>query len=97
LLAGRFAAAERLGKVLPPPPEVTALGAMLAHVTGGANAETYQPMNINFGLFPPPPERDERGKRIKGRDRKKFASDRARAALPAWLDEVNGLLSVAAE
>ena len=85
LLAGRFAAAERLGRELPAPPAETALGAILAHVTGGANAETYQPMNINFGLFPPPPERDERGKRVKGRDRKKLYSDRARAALPAWL------------
>jgi len=97
LLAGRFAAAERLGRDLPLPPAETALGAILAHVTGGANAETYQPMNINFGLFPPPPERDERGKRVKGRDRKKLYSDRARAALPAWLAEVDGALGLAAE
>ncbi|WP_173978324.1 methylenetetrahydrofolate--tRNA-(uracil(54)-C(5))-methyltransferase (FADH(2)-oxidizing) TrmFO [Magnetospirillum sp. UT-4] len=86
LLAGMFAAAERLGRDLPSPPATTALGAILAHVTGGANAETYQPMNINFGLFPPPPDRDARGKRIKGRDRKKLYSDRARADLPAWLE-----------
>jgi methylenetetrahydrofolate--tRNA-(uracil-5-)-methyltransferase len=89
LLAGRFAAAERLGRRLSAPPATTALGAILAHVTGGANAETYQPMNVNFGLFPPPPERDERGKRVKGRDRKKLYSDRARIDLPAWLEEAD--------
>ncbi|MBC7906512.1 MAG: methylenetetrahydrofolate--tRNA-(uracil(54)-C(5))-methyltransferase (FADH(2)-oxidizing) TrmFO [Rhodospirillaceae bacterium] len=97
LLAGRFAAADRLGRDMPLPPATTALGAILAHVTGGANAETYQPMNINFGLFPPPPERDERGKRVKGRDRKKLYSDRARADLVGWLaeaDEVLGLEAV---
>lgn len=75
LLAGRFAAAERLGRSFPPPPVTTALGALLGHVTGGAEAETFQPMNINFGLFPPaeiddrPPEL--RGKRLKRGDRKK--------------------------
>ena len=53
LLAGRFAAAERAGATLPPPPVETALGALLGHITGGAEAETYQPMNVNFGLFPP--------------------------------------------
>ncbi|OAN43963.1 methylenetetrahydrofolate--tRNA-(uracil(54)-C(5))-methyltransferase (FADH(2)-oxidizing) TrmFO [Paramagnetospirillum marisnigri] len=86
LLAGLFAAAETLGQPLPPPPQTTALGALLAHVTGGAEAETYQPMNINFGLFPPPPERDDKGRRIKGRDRKKLYAERAREALPGWLD-----------
>lgn len=85
LLAGKFAAAERLGRALPAPPATTALGAILAHVTGGGVAETYQPMNINFGLFPPPPERDERGKRVKGRDRKKLYTERAKADLPGWL------------
>ncbi|MGE5546410.1 MAG: methylenetetrahydrofolate--tRNA-(uracil(54)-C(5))-methyltransferase (FADH(2)-oxidizing) TrmFO [Solirubrobacterales bacterium] len=85
LLAGQFAAAERLGAPMAPPPATTALGALLAHVTGGANAETYQPMNINFGLFPPPPERDERGKRVKGRDRKKLYTTRALEDLTAWL------------
>ena len=53
LLAGRFAAAERLGQAPRVPPQTTALGALLAHVTGGANAETFQPMNCNFGLFRP--------------------------------------------
>lgn len=53
IMAGRFAAAERLGRALPLPPKTTALGSLLNHITGGANADTFQPMNINFGLFPP--------------------------------------------
>lgn len=51
-LAGRFAAAERLGREMSAPPAETAHGALLAHITGGAEAETFQPMNVNFGLFP---------------------------------------------
>ena len=90
LLAGLFTAAEQNGAQLPPPPQLTALGALLAHVTGGGNAETYQPMNINFGLFPPPPERDENGRRVKGRDRKKLYSIRAREAFAPWLELVEG-------
>jgi methylenetetrahydrofolate--tRNA-(uracil-5-)-methyltransferase len=74
LLAGRFAA----GKTQPPPP-TTALGALHAHITGGAEAETFQPMNVNFGLFPDPPEN------VRGRDRKKALSARALADLAAWL------------
>lgn len=75
LLAGRFAARERLERDMTPPPNTTALGALLGHITGGADAKTYQPMNINFGLFPEtelndrPPEL--RGKRMKRGDRKK--------------------------
>lgn len=53
LLAGRLAAAEALGRPLAPPPPTTALGALVAHVTGGAEAAAFQPMNVNFGLFPP--------------------------------------------
>src|SRR5438094_6906916 len=53
LLAARFAAAELRGETLPAPPPETALGALLAHITGGAEAETFQPMNVNFGLMPP--------------------------------------------
>ncbi|TMJ14579.1 MAG: methylenetetrahydrofolate--tRNA-(uracil(54)-C(5))-methyltransferase (FADH(2)-oxidizing) TrmFO, partial [Alphaproteobacteria bacterium] len=53
LLAGRFAAAELAGEALAPPPLETALGALLGHITGGADASAYQPMNVNFGLFPP--------------------------------------------
>ncbi len=88
LIAGRFAASERLGTPYDPPPETTALGALLGHITGGADSSTFQPMNVNFGLFPPPlpPE----GKRkIKGRDRKLAISTRARAALGEWLGDAN--------
>src|SRR3954470_11422 len=53
LLAGRFAAAARQGREPAPPPITTALGALLRHITGGAEAGTFQPMNVNFGLFPP--------------------------------------------
>ena len=59
LLAARFAAAELRGEAPPAPPLDTALGALLGHITGGADAQSYQPMNINFGLMPPT---DERGK-----------------------------------
>jgi methylenetetrahydrofolate--tRNA-(uracil-5-)-methyltransferase len=83
LLAGRFAAAERLGRAIVPPPPTTAFGALLAHLTGGGDAKTFQPMNCNFGLFPPLPETP--GKRIKGQDRKKLYAHRARADLAAWL------------
>jgi methylenetetrahydrofolate--tRNA-(uracil-5-)-methyltransferase len=83
LIAGRFAAAERLGRVLAAPPPTTALGALLAHITGGAAAETFQPMNVNFGLFPPlDPATDAR---VRGRERKRALSQRARADLEAWL------------
>ena len=53
ILAARFAAAELRGETLAAPPAETALGALLAHITGGADAETFQPMNVNFGLMPP--------------------------------------------
>jgi len=77
LLAGRFAAAERLGRAIAPPPATTALGALLGHITGGADAASFQPMNVNFGLFPPMEGR--------GKDRRKLASARALAALDSWL------------
>lgn len=79
LLAGRFAAAELRGAPLAPPPLTTALGALLGHITGGAEAATYQPMNVNFGLFPPL----DIG-RTKKADRKKLYTERARADLGAW-------------
>ena len=81
LLAGRFAAAERLGTPMPSPPPTTALGALLAHITGGARAETFQPMNVNFGLFPP------LAGRRRGRDRKQAYCARARADLDVWRGE----------
>jgi methylenetetrahydrofolate--tRNA-(uracil-5-)-methyltransferase len=80
LIAGRFAAAELRGETLSPPPPQTALGALLAHITLAAKAETYQPMNVNFGLFPPIPGR------TKKTDRKRMYTDRARAALATWLN-----------
>ncbi len=80
LLAGRFAAAELTGAGFAPPPPETALGALLGHITGGAEAATYQPMNVNFGLFPP-----IEGKTKKA-DRKRLYTDRARAALAGWLN-----------
>ena len=85
LLAGRFAAAEQVGKHFIPPPETTALGAILNHVTLGADIETFQPMNVNFGLFPAIDARNEKGKRLKGRDRKMAYAARARRDLEAWL------------
>ncbi len=85
LLAGRFAAAERKGEHLAPPPATSAHGALLAHITGGAAAETFQPMNVNFGLFPPiGPGSD--GKRLKKRERKPAMSARALADLAAWVE-----------
>jgi len=83
LLAGRFAAAELLGKAMTPPPPMTALGALLGHITGGADAETYQPMNINFGLFPP--LEDAKGGRKRKADRKAMYSERASEALKEWI------------
>jgi len=85
LLAGRFAAVERLGQVLDPPPAETALGALLAHITGGALADSFQPMNVNFGLFPPLENAGNGKKGPRGRERKRAQSQRALAALDAWL------------
>ena len=79
LLAGRFAAAELTGRPLTPPPVETALGALLHHITGGAEAATYQPMNVNFGLFPPITGRTKKA------DRKLLYTARARAALDQWI------------
>jgi len=80
ILAAHFTAAELRGETMAALPIETALGALLAHITGGADAETYQPMNVNFGLMPPP---DTRAKKA---DRKKAYTDRARAAFATWLD-----------
>ncbi|MEQ9640813.1 MAG: methylenetetrahydrofolate--tRNA-(uracil(54)-C(5))-methyltransferase (FADH(2)-oxidizing) TrmFO [Alphaproteobacteria bacterium] len=82
LLTGRFAAAERLGLAPSRPPETTALGALIGHITGGAESDTFQPMNVNFGLFPP---LDLPRKERKGRAGKERVSARALADLDAWL------------
>ncbi len=78
LLAALFTAAEVRGIRLPPPPAETAHGALLAHITGDATPETFQPMNVNFGLFPPPPPGTPR------HARKRVLAERALAALAAW-------------
>jgi methylenetetrahydrofolate--tRNA-(uracil-5-)-methyltransferase len=94
LLAGRFAAAERLGRAAIAPPATTALGALIAHVTGGhldAGAGSFQPMNINYGLLPPleAPRHGPDGKRLppkeRGRAKKRLMGERALADLDGWL------------
>ncbi len=90
LMVGRFAAADRSGQSFTPPPETTALGALYRHITGGAREETYQPMNVNFGLFPdlsPAEGLKENGRRLKGRDRKRAYAMRAARDLQTWLGE----------
>lgn len=83
LLAGRMAVAEMRGQVLPPPGPETAMGALVHHITGGAVAKTFQPMNVNFGLFPPLDE--ARGGRKGRKDRYKGYTDRAKEAFLQWL------------
>ena len=82
LLAGRMAAAELLGCDLPPPPPETAMGALVTHITGGAEAKTFQPMNVNFGLFPPI---DAKGGRKGRKVRYKAYTDRAKMLFSEWL------------
>jgi methylenetetrahydrofolate--tRNA-(uracil-5-)-methyltransferase len=82
LLAGRMAAAELMGRDLPPPPPETAMGALITHITGGAEAKTFQPMNVNFGLFPPI---DAKGGRRGRTVRYKAYTDRAKEAFVQWL------------
>ena len=84
LLAGYFAAAEQMGREAAAPPPTTALGALLSHITGGAAAETFQPMNVNYGLFPPL-DAGAAGGHARGRERKAYLSRRALADLDNWL------------
>jgi len=79
LLAGLLSAAEIGGRTIPLPPAQTALGALLGHITGGADSASYQPMNVNFGLFPPIEDESVRKKQ-----RKQAYTDRARTALTEW-------------
>jgi methylenetetrahydrofolate--tRNA-(uracil-5-)-methyltransferase len=79
LLAGLMAAAELAGSTWTAPPRTTALGALLSHITGDAEAESFQPMNVNFGLFPPPPED------VKKKQRKEAYTSRAKADFGTWL------------
>jgi len=97
LIAGRMAAGERLGVEMPPPPHTTAIGALLNHITGGhietidAGPRSFQPMNVNFGLFPPmdfsPKSPD--GKKLRGPEKalakKRAMSERAETDLRMWL------------
>jgi methylenetetrahydrofolate--tRNA-(uracil-5-)-methyltransferase len=101
LVAGRFAAAERLGRFLMPPPPTTAHGALLAHITGGhmemasgaeaTGAHSYQPMNVNFGLFPALAHapKGECGERLRGSEKalakKRALTRRALADLARWI------------
>ncbi|MGV7033292.1 methylenetetrahydrofolate--tRNA-(uracil(54)-C(5))-methyltransferase (FADH(2)-oxidizing) TrmFO [Methylobacterium symbioticum] len=98
LMAGRFAVAEAEGRTLAPLPQTTALGALIAHITGGHVAaedegapRSFQPMNVNFGLFPPLERmpRNETGRRLRGPEKaalkRRALTDRARADLAAWL------------
>jgi methylenetetrahydrofolate--tRNA-(uracil-5-)-methyltransferase len=85
LLAGRFLAAARRGQELSGPPPTTALGALLDHITGGADSRHFQPMNINFGLLPPMPELA--GGRKGRAERKPAMAARALADLELWLSE----------
>ncbi|MDE8653861.1 methylenetetrahydrofolate--tRNA-(uracil(54)-C(5))-methyltransferase (FADH(2)-oxidizing) TrmFO [Novosphingobium album (ex Liu et al. 2023)] len=80
LMAGMMTARDIAGREWRAPPRTTALGALLAHITGDAEADSYQPMNVNFGLFPPLPE-------VKKKQRKEAYTARAKQDLGAWLGE----------
>lgn len=84
LLAGRTAAAGILGGTLDVPPDTTAMGALITHIAGGADAKTFQPMNVNFGLFPP--IEGLKGGRHGRKDRYKAYTDRAKADWQKWLE-----------
>ena len=91
LMAGRMAAAQQKGENFTSPPLETAHGALLAHITGGANIDTFQPMNVNFGLFPelpvaePDPKTGRKPRRPKGRDRKAIYAERALNAIDDYI------------
>lgn len=95
LMAARFAVADIFKQELPRPPITTAHGALLNHITVGAESDSFQPMNVNYGLMPMPDDDmlfpvqpNGKRKKLKGKDRKKAYSDRARRDLDAWLSEI---------
>ena len=83
MVAGRMAAAEILGRKLPPPTADTGCGALITHITGGADAKTFQPMNVNFGLFPPVDT--VKAGRKRRQERYKAYTDRAKVSFLEWL------------
>ncbi|KQI68656.1 tRNA (uracil-5-)-methyltransferase [Loktanella sp. 3ANDIMAR09] len=85
LLAARMAVAQAHGLTLPDVPATTAMGALVTHITGGADAKTFQPMNVNFGLFPPLEGTGIKGGRRNRKDRYKAYTDRAKADWTDWL------------
>ena len=89
LLAGRFAAAERQGESVPPPPATTAHGALLAHVTGGANEESFQPMNVNFGLILPLEDGalESAKRKERKKQRRRLMSRRALSDIAVWFSD----------
>ena len=91
LLAARLTLAELKNHTVMPPPNTTAMGALLSHITGGAAAKTFQPMNVNFGLFPPI---DAKGGRRNRKNRYKAYTDRAKSDWTAWLHETSGAASL---
>ena len=93
LLAGRMAVAELSGQPLAAVPNTTAMGALVTHITGGAEAKTFQPMNVNFGLFPPL-DGVKSGRRGR-KERYKAYTDRAKIDWQAWLGQT--VLDTAAE
>lgn len=97
LLAGLFVVAEVRGLPMVSPPPTTAMGSLLAHITGGhlEGSETFQPMNANFGLFDPLPATG--GRPLKGVDRKKVLASRALVDFRAWRAQIHGAGLQAAE
>ncbi len=92
IMAARFAAAQIAGTDMQAPPATTAMGALLNHITGGADAKTFQPMNVNFGLMPPLAEEEMftilpngKRKKLKGKDKKKALTTRALKDFDEWL------------
>ncbi len=84
LLTGIMAAAELAGEDWSPPPATSAMGALLSHITGDAEADTYQPMNVNFGLFPPMHD-------VKKKQRKEAYTSRAKTDFGHWLAELDAI------